>query len=116
MKKVIFEKSCFVCEPADDELSNNLRYVGSTTISDSSAVSNYYRAENSQKSSVREMLDNLKAAGVELLLCSELGIKEKRSLPEEPLLKDYFDTIFSTNSISARLRDISKQLIRRILP
>lgn len=108
MKKVIFEKSCFVCEPADDELSNNLRYVGSTTISDSSAVSNYYRAENSQKSSVREMLDNLKAAGVELLLCSELGIKEKRSLPEEPLLKDYFDTIFSTNSISARLRDISK--------
>lgn len=108
MKKVIFEKSCFVCEPEDNESSNNLRYVGNVTISDSNGISSYYHAENSQKSSVREMLDNLKKDGVELLLCSESGAKEKRDLKEEPLLKDYFETVFSTNTLGARLRDISK--------
>jgi uridine kinase len=108
MKKVIFEKSCFVYQPVDTESSNNLRYMGNITISDPNSDTNYYHVDNSQKSRVREMLDNLKADDVELLLCSELGAKEKKELQVEPLLKDYFETVFSTSTIAARLREIAK--------
>ena len=108
MKKVIFEKSCLVCASEDKELSANLRYVGNVTISDRNENSNYYHAENSQKSRIREMLDNLKTDGVELRLCSELGAREKKEMAEDSLLKDYFETIFSTSSIVAHLREIHK--------
>lgn len=108
MKKVIFEKYCLVLSPEEQDLSNSLRYVGNVTISDPDSISNYFHADKSQKLRIREMLDNLKDDGVELLLCSDTGAAEKKETESEPLLKDYFDTSISSGSIAARLKEIHK--------
>lgn len=92
MRKVIFERRCLFESP-EEHTSTHLKNFGKIIISETDSESDENECEETLLPGIHELLTDLKADDYSLVIFTEIGIRQTRTLLEKSMVSCFFDEV-----------------------